>query len=205
MLLALGALVLFERLADEMSEGKTLQLDMAIRGYIHGLSSPWFTVVMRIVSAIGDIGRVMAATTIAASVLWLRNRRSGSVLLALTTFGGVILMWALKLLFNRQRPEPFFGIIAPKDYSFPSGHALVAFCFYGALASIVTTEQLGRGSRIVIWIAAAFMVLSIGVSRIYLGVHYPSDVVAGYLAALVWVTGVFLVYRRFRERNTKVR
>lgn len=146
----------------------------------------------------------MAATTIAATVLWLKNRRSGSILLAVTTFGGVILMWALKLLFRRQRPEPFFGIVGPRNYSFPSGHALVAFCFYGALASIITIEQLGRRTRVVVWIAAAFMVLSIGVSRIYLGVHYPSDVAAGYLTAFVWMTGVFLVHRWFHERNTKV-
>lgn len=109
-------------------------------------------------------------------------------------------MWILKILFHRQRPHPYFGITVPSDYSFPSGHALVAFCFYVTLAAILTTGEHRRATRIAVWIVAAVMVVGIGISRIYLGVHYPSDVLAGYLAALFWVTGISLVYRHFRSR-----
>jgi len=199
-LLALVALVLFERLADEMIEGETLQFDAAIRNFVHRFSSPLLTILMRALTDVGNIVGVVAGTIIASTILWWMNRRSGTVLLAATTVGGLFLMWALKLLFHRQRPEPYFGITVPSDYSFPSGHALVAFCFYGVLASIITTEQHHLGNRILIWTAAAAMVFGIGLSRIYLGVHYPSDVAAGYLAALFWVAGVSLVYRRFGKR-----
>ncbi len=203
-LLALVALVLFERFADEMIEGDTLQFDAAIRSFVHRFSSPPLTILMRAFTDVGNIVGVVVGTIIASTILWWRNRRNGTVLLAATTVGGLFLMWALKLLFHRQRPQPYFGITVPSDYSFPSGHALMAFCFYGALASIITTEQHHIGSRIIIWTAAVAMVLGIGVSRIYLGVHYPSDVVAGYLAALFWVTGVSLVYRRLGKRDITV-
>lgn len=198
LLLALIALALFERLADEMLEGETLQFDTAVRNFVHGFSSPVLTAVMRAFTDIGNMGTVVVCATLACVVLWFKHLRKGAILLAATTAGGVFLMWTLKLLFHRQRPAPYFGITVPSDYSFPSGHALVAFCFYGALASILTSRQQHRAIRIGVWTAAAAMVAGIGVSRIYLGVHYPSDVVAGYLAAACWVAGVSLVYRRFR-------
>jgi len=194
-LLACLALFLFESLADEMLEGDTLQFDAAIRNFIHGFSSPALTAVMRGFTTIGNVGAVISMTAVVAFVLWFKNRAKDAAFLLVTISGGVFLMWVLKLLFQRQRPTPYFGITVRSDYSFPSGHALVAVCFYGMLAQILVAQRHGR-SRLLIWATAAFMVLGIGVSRIYLGVHYPSDVLAGYLAALGWILGVSAAHRR---------
>ena len=198
---ALLALFLFERLADEILEGEKLAFDAAIRSYVHSFASPWLTTVMRALSDIGNITAVVVATAIACIVLLLKHRRAGAILMAITIGGAAILMWGLKLLFHRTRPAPYFGIPVPTDYSFPSGHSLVAFCFYGVLAAMISTELKRRPARVAVWIAAALMAFSIGLSRIYLGVHYPSDVLGGYLAGAVWITGVALVYRRFRRRD----
>lgn len=116
---------------------------------------------------------------------------------------------AFKLSFQRPRPVPFFDTPLPSSYSFPSGHALFSFCFYGMLAAIITARLHSRSARTVIWLLAGVLVALIGLSRIYLGVHYPSDVLAGYAAALVWVVAVafgdHMLSRRRRAPTIKVR
>jgi undecaprenyl-diphosphatase len=103
----------------------------------------------------------------------------------------------LKHAFHRPRPVAFFGA-APSSYSFPSGHALGSFCFYGMLAAILAAPARGRVAKFCVWTAAVLLVGMIGFSRIYLGVHYPSDVIAGYCAAAVWVGAVGVLDRTLR-------
>jgi undecaprenyl-diphosphatase len=119
-------------------------------------------------------------------------------LIAITVIGGSLLMWVLKMGFHRQRPQPFFDTHLPASYSFPSGHALLSFCLCGAAAALFSRDQKKPWIRIAIWSIAVVLVVAIGYSRIYLGVHYPSDVLAGYLGALVWVLGVGIAYRKAR-------
>jgi undecaprenyl-diphosphatase len=118
-------------------------------------------------------------------------------LVAITMLGVAVLDVALKLAFHRPRPVAFFGA-TPNSYSFPSGHALGSLCFYGILAAILASLARGRGTKLCIWIAAVLLAGMIGLSRIYLGVHYPSDVIAGYCAAIVWVGAVGFLERTFR-------
>ncbi|HLY91696.1 MAG TPA: phosphatase PAP2 family protein, partial [Candidatus Angelobacter sp.] len=86
----------------------------------------------------------------------------------------------------------FFGSL-PNSYSFPSGHALTSLCFYGVMAGLLSARIKSLPWRIVMWTLAVLLIVSIGLSRIYLGVHYPSDVLAGYLAATLWVTGIIVL------------
>ncbi|MBA2736501.1 MAG: phosphatase PAP2 family protein, partial [Pyrinomonadaceae bacterium] len=88
----------------------------------------------------------------------------------------------------------------PESYSFPSGHSLYAVCFYVGLAWLITSRLNNRPARILIWIFAVFLCLLIGLSRIYLGVHYPSDVIAGFAAAIVWLSTVFLIDYTIKKR-----
>jgi undecaprenyl-diphosphatase len=122
--------------------------------------------------------------------------------LAITMAGVSTLDYVLKLAFHRPRPIAFYGT-SPTSYSFPSGHALGSFCFYGVLAAVLASRATGRKSKFLIWLAAALLVGMIGLSRIYLGVHYPSDVIAGYLAGAVWVTAVTIVDRLLLDRREK--
>jgi undecaprenyl-diphosphatase len=115
--------------------------------------------------------------------------------------GGGLLEVTLKLVFQRQRPEAFFGV-SPVSYSFPSGHAVGAFCFYATVAALIAHRVRGYWLRVTVGIVAAIMIAGIGFSRIYLGVHYPTDVIAGYAAAAVWVSALVFVDRfRMRHRN----
>jgi undecaprenyl-diphosphatase len=123
-----------------------------------------------------------------AAFLYFRQARTAA-LLAITMVGMAALDVTLKLAFHRPRPVAYFGP-TPTTYSFPSGHAMGSFCFYGVLAAILAARAKERRTKWCIWAGATLLIGLIGFSRIYLGVHYPSDVIAGYCAGAVWVAAV---------------
>jgi len=116
--------------------------------------------------------------------------------------GAATLDSVLKLAFHRLRPVAYYGV-SPRSYSFPSGHALGSLCFYGILAAVLSDRATSRKQQFFIWLTAAVLAASIGFSRIYLGVHYPIDVTAGYLAGAVWVTAVTIVDEILLDRREK--
>ncbi|MDQ3130530.1 MAG: phosphatase PAP2 family protein [Acidobacteriota bacterium] len=187
MLSAIAALFFFGWLSGEMLDGDTRRFDESVREFVHGFAFPALTLLMQLASFLGStlfLGILGVVTVIA---LYLRKHRRGATLFTITTIGATVLLVLLKLAFRRARPEPFFDTILPASYSFPSGHSLAAFCFYGALAEILSERTDKRWQQIIVWISAVVMILLIGISRIYLGVHHPSDVVAGYAVGLIWV------------------
>ena len=121
---------------------------------------------------------------------------------AIDSAGALALDMTLKYAYHRTRPIAYFGA-APLSYSFPSGHALCSFCFYGVMAGLLSARIKSLAWRVAIWIAAAVLVIAIGLSRIYLGVHYPSDVLAGYLAAAVWVGTVIVLDHVRKVRSSR--
>ena len=124
-------------------------------------------------------------------------------LFAITMIGAGLLNITLKLAFKRARPEPFFNLSLPETYSFPSGHSLTSAVFFGALAAILTARIKSRRVRVAIWIVSTLMFLMIGFSRIYLGVHYTTDVIAGFAAALIWILVVRFVEMQLARRRRK--
>ena len=195
--LAVLAIILFGWIAEEMMENDTAHFDAFVRTQAHALASPAFTRAMEIMSFVGSPIPVVVLTVIAAVSFWYRGYLPRAVTLAIAVAGAGILEFALKLCFQRARPVPFFDIPAPHSYSFPSGHALGALCFYGMLAHEMTAVTDRRALQWLLWMVAVIMILVIGFSRIYLGVHYPSDVVAGYVAGVVWLMAMILAEREF--------
>ncbi|MCY7377547.1 MAG: phosphatase PAP2 family protein [Pyrinomonadaceae bacterium] len=187
MVSAIAALFFFGWLAGEMLEGDTRRFDESVRNFVHEFAFPALTVVMRLASFLGSTLFLTVFGVIIVIALYLRKHRRGAILFTITTIGASVLLATLKLAFRRVRPEPFFDTMLPASYSFPSGHSLAAFCFYGALAAILTTRIEKLWLKIIVWIAALTMITLVGISRIYLGVHHPSDVVAGYVVGLIWV------------------
>ena len=147
------------------------------------------TRVLEAVTLLGSQAVVISVASCAALILFFQGRRDRALLIAIAIAGAELLLWILKVEFHRPRPEPFFGSVPPASYSFPSGHALLSFCCYGTLSAVCSARRWVR-------IAAAALILSIGISRVYLGVHYPSDVIAGYLVAILWMASVAVAYRR---------
>jgi undecaprenyl-diphosphatase len=195
------ALFLFAWLGNEVLQGDTRAFDLAIRGWVHRFASPGMTSAMNAISLLGYDILIAELLVAFAAFAWLRWQRA-AVWLAVAMAGALALDMTLKYAYHRTRPTAFFGV-APQSYSFPSGHALCSFCFYGVMAGLLSARTKSLAWRLFIWIAAAVLVIAIGLSRIYLGVHYPSDVIAGYLAAAVWVSTVIVLDHVRKVRSSR--
>jgi undecaprenyl-diphosphatase len=203
LVLAVGALLLFSWIAEEVPEGDTLGFDNAVRGFVHDHSAAWLTPVMQGCSFLGSTIVLSIGSLAVLVMLYRTGHRHSAVLFAVTMLGATILNFVLKTSFVRTRPVPYFDTPLPTSYSFPSGHALFSLCFYGSLAWIWAAHPIGDRRRVAAWIATVLLVFLIGLSRVYLGVHYPSDVIAGYLAAFVWVSAVFGADTKFTRESGK--
>lgn len=200
--LAIASLLLFSWLADEIIRKGTDRFDNSIRLLIHQAASPWLTEVMRVATNLGDWQVILSATLGLIFVFLYRRDWDHLRLVVMTMSGAGILDGVLKSAFHRARPDPFFGA-TPTTYSFPSGHALVSLCFYGLLAGLVSLAAQKPWQRMAGWSAAGFLIGLIGLSRIYLGVHWPSDVLAGYAAALIWMGAVRAMALRIEKRRAR--
>ena len=184
---ALAALVLFGSLANAVMQGYTGAFDAAVRNAVHAVSFPALTYAMR---GISDLGEAVILVVVGAIIAWRLvslGRRRQAVFFVTVALGANVIDQALKFWFHRPRPQAFFGP-QPVTYSFPSGHALVSCCFYLALAEILMDDQWSRARKLAVWTLAILLIGLIGLSRVYLGVHYPTDVLGGYAAAVAWLS-----------------
>jgi undecaprenyl-diphosphatase len=190
LVLAIVALFFFGWLTDEVLEGATVEFDNSVRLFVHGLASPSTTALMRLSTFLGSTIFLIGLGLGIAVAFYFANWRRAVVLFMITMAGAIILNFVLKTIFQRTRPEPYFDTPLPSSFSFPSGHALFSVCFYGVLAWLVTSRIKNGAAQASIWILSVLLIFFIGLSRVYLGVHYPSDVIAGYTAAFIWVFAV---------------
>jgi undecaprenyl-diphosphatase len=177
-------------LTEEVFEGETRAFDSVVQHAVHHWTPPWFTTLMRFFT---DVGSPLIVVLLTAGIVVFFYRAGwvhDAVTVLLAMGGAVLLTEALKLTFHRARPTPYFGILAPHSFSYPSGHALAAFTFYATIAYILSVRVRSSRSSAAIWTAAVLLIACIGFSRIYLGVHYPTDVAAGYLVAFAWVSAL---------------
>jgi undecaprenyl-diphosphatase len=184
-LAAAAGLLVFAALAIEISLGGTPWFDEPFRALIHRHARSALTEVMRAFSLFGEPIVLVALGFIAVVLLALIHRVRTALQFAYILVGAELIDEVLKVIFHRARPAPFFGYAEPAGYSFPSGHALMACTFFSMLALMIRTRNCA--ARSLVWALAVFCIAAIGLSRIYLGVHYPSDVLAGYAVGVVWV------------------
>jgi membrane-associated phospholipid phosphatase len=201
---AVLALFLFGWLADEMLEGDTLAFDLKVRAAAQMFASPGMTRALVLVSRLGGPSVLGALGALLTAVFVWRRWWRGAILLAVAMIGAGVLDTALKLAFKRTRPTPFFDYPLPSSYSFPSGHALFAFCFFTAGAALLAPRLKPVALQWLVRLTALAAVLAIGFSRIYLGVHYPSDVLAGYTVGLLW-SSVIIVGDRVAHAHARRR
>jgi len=188
--LGLAAMYAFIRLADEVLEQQTLALDTAASAFILRYQSPQMDVLMRAISLFGS--ELIWVFSVILLVLFVWQRRWGAgMMLIVVTLGAQLLNNLLKAAFQRARPMPYSAFIEAQQYSFPSGHAMMAAAFYLFL-TYVLWQMVGGVWRWAVVFAMLTLVVLIGVSRIYLQAHYLTDVLAGYVAGFIWADTVII-------------
>jgi undecaprenyl-diphosphatase len=192
----LACSIAFIAIADEVLEGETLGFDEAALIAINGTSNGFWDAFFPAVTHLGDAVGIIAIAGSIAIVLFLRKKYKKIAMLVTGVGGAVLLNIVLKLIFERPRPDLWEQLVVETSFSFPSGHAMAS----SALAfSVIVIAWNTRFRWYAVGLSALFM-LVIGFSRLYLGVHYPTDVLAGWFVSGVWVALVTLVmYARLRK------
>ncbi len=187
------ALALFAGLAIEVVEGDAVSFDRPILTWFAQHQSPLLTTIMSAISATADVPFLLA-TLLLLCVLWWRSRRADWTALVVAIAGAGAFNQIAKQVFERARPTLYPALTRAPGYSFPSGHSQAALAFYGMLAYLLCLRVAPKW-RVWICLAAGIWIALVGVSRIYLEVHYPSDVLAAYAITIPWVLDVVFAHR----------
>src|SRR5215212_193722 len=205
---AAGSLWLFGGLVEDLITGDPLvRFDRVVADYLHSHATPALTKFFLVVTAFGSLEAIVLLGVVVAAILAWRRRwvLFGTWLAAVA--GSALLDWLLKGLFQRPRPHFAHPLLVETSYSFPSGHAMESFVVYGMLAYLAVLALKTWEARVAAVCGAALLVVLIGFSRMYLGVHYFSDVIAGYAAGGVWlsalITGAETIRRGGKHENKK--
>ena len=186
-LVAVGMLVLFSVLAEDVATHQAIVLDNQANSALHQYTNPNFDTAMNTASLVGSAYVLVPLVLLVVIALIVTRRKRTATFLAVAAVGGALLNEVLKQSFARARPNlPWATKLT--TYSFPSGHSMESLVCYIALA-LVVWRVFGRRWGAFAVVLASLLVLTIGISRIYLGAHYFSDVVGGYAAGTFWVSG----------------
>lgn len=190
---------LFIEIAEDLMEEDLKPFDFTVIEMIQSNISDKLTVIMKGITFFGGQEWLITATAIGGIILFFTYRRYG-IYLVLTVAGGGMFNLLLKHLFERERPS-FYRIIEAQGYSFPSGHSMSSFIFFTACAVILVKISKNTLADVLISLFFCLLVLSIGISRIYLGVHYPSDVIAGFAGGGFWIVFCTILLQIYEIRH----
>lgn len=190
----------FVRITSEMLEGETLRFDEAILLALRqasDLATPvgpaWLTKVMTDLTALGGTTVLTLVTVLVVLYLLLRRSYRIALYVAGSITGGWLLSTILKLGVARPRPELVPHLVVVNDLSFPSGHAMLSAVTYLTLGALLSRLEQRRTLKWFFPLTALFLTLIIGCSRVFLGVHYPTDVIGGWTAGMAWASASWLV------------
>lgn len=184
--LAIGCTWAFSEVAEHVRQGTTQRFDDAVMRWLGQHQYPPLQSVMLEITALGTGTVVTMIVLVAGMFLWLNKHKHSAILLVVATLGGLVLDTLLKIGFNRPRPQIFTWGTRAVSSSFPSGHAMSSIVVYGTVAYLAARLQRNFASRVATMVLAAVIIVAIASSRLYLGVHYPSDVLAGLIIGLAW-------------------
>lgn len=204
-MLAAGTFVL---IAGIVTRGITQTTDERVLQWLARHRTPALDEIMLEITGLGNGTVLLMLVGIVSVFLWLTRHRWSVYILLVGVIGGQILSRLLKNAFDRDRPSVIEWVDQVSSPSFPSGHAMGSFIAYGAVAYLVTRLEPTPALRRFTWVVAALLIGGIGISRMYLGVHYPSDVIAGFVGGLAWlgfVAASMTAVRFFAPRRPETR
>lgn len=193
-------------LASEIVEGEGRALDTRIMLMMRNtaddsdpLGPPWFEAMMRDITGMGSVVVLLFVTTTAAAYLFLIKKKIGMLHLLTATGTGLLFSTILKAGFDRPRPTLVPHEVLVSTASFPSGHTMLATIVYMTLGAALAELQPRLGLKVFVLSMTAILTLSVGISRIYLGVHWPSDVLAGWLGGSAWAFMCWAIAHHAKE------
>ena len=198
-LLAALGLWLFSAIADEILDKESFTFDKEILLTLRELHTPVLDKVMLGFTFLGEPVILLIVCLVIGTWLLIRGQRSQATILIIAAGGAVALNNLLKVLFGRARPMLWERVVDVGQYSFPSGHAMISMVIFGTIGYLLSSKfPLWRIGIISLTI---LLVTGIGLSRLYLGVHWPTDIVAGYAAGLVWLITCIFSLQVWQERR----
>jgi len=208
-LVVLLAVFGFIKIAEELGEGELAKLDewllllFRVPGQPHvPIGPPWLVEAAQDITVLGGRTMLIAVTLFTTGYLALERKYGAMWLVVLAVGSGGMLSTAMKQLFGRGRPDLVPHLVAVTSPSFPSGHSMLAAIMYLTLGALLARFATRRRTKAYLLTVALFATFVVGSSRVYLGVHYPSDVVAGWCAGLVWALICWLAARYLQYRGT---
>ena len=207
-LLIVGGTWGFIALADEVREGDTQRFDdWAVRAMRRAddpswpIGPHWLPEVGRDLTALGGVAVLSLTTAFVAGYLLIVRKYHAMWLVLAATLGGLLISTLLKHLIDRARPDLVHHLSHVYTSSFPSGHSMLSAVVYLTLGALLTRLASERRVKLYFLAAALLLTFLVGVSRVYMGVHYPTDVLAGWTAGLVWALLCWLVARYLQRRG----
>ncbi len=202
--LAVAALAMwgFATIAEEVLEKETYAFDKSILLDLRSLHTPLRDRLMLGLTFLGEPNLLLILSVSLGIILWVRKHRSEATTIAVTGAGAIALNLLLKTLFARARPQLWERTVDVRFYSFPSGHAMISMVIYGLLGYLLGSRFPKQ--RWLIYSLTVVLVAAIGFSRLYLGVHWPTDVIAGYAAGLIWLMACIFsleIWKQFRASS----
>ncbi|MBU1315156.1 MAG: phosphatase PAP2 family protein [Alphaproteobacteria bacterium] len=201
---AAGGLFVFFQLTGEVLEGETRAFDETVLLMLRSAEDPgtaigpfWLSHAMNDITALGGTTVLSLMTVLVTGYLVLARRRKIAIFTLLSVVGGWVLSASLKLGVARPRPDIVPHLVEVHDLSFPSGHAMLSAVTYLTLGALLSRAEPGRITRIYTIGVAVLLTFLIGVSRVFLGVHYPTDVLGGWCAGATWALICWLIARRY--------
>ncbi|MGB3135171.1 MAG: phosphatase PAP2 family protein [Nodosilinea sp.] len=187
------------QLSDEVLEQEAFVFDEHILLWIHQFANPALDRAMLAITQLGNPSTVVPLACIGVSWFCFRRRWQMAMFFFITCLGGAVLSTGLKLAFSKVRPALWPQLITETTYSFPSGHALGSMVLYGLIAYLLANRYANL--RGLIYGVAVVLIAAIGLSRLYLGVHWPTDVLAGYSTGFLWLS-VCIMLLRLKTRHS---
>lgn len=198
----------FGKLAGEVIDGDTRAFDEALLRALRNPADPrdpvgpeWIESVMRDITSLGSFTVLTVVTIGVIGYLLIDGKRAAALFVFIAVAGGGILSDLLKYLFARPRPELVAHLVDVRTLSFPSGHAMASAVTFLTLGALLVRVQSRKRLKAYVLSVAIVLTLIIGASRVYLGVHWPTDVLAGWCAGAAWAMGCWLLAHWLQRRG----
>ncbi len=173
------------------------QIDLRIMNLVSAFRDAGITKALIFFTYLGNWQVIIGLSIIAIIILGLLRERRKIVFLAMALISGEVIKELLKFLIHRPRPDISFSLISESGYSFPSGHAVISVIFYGMVVYFIYKLCRKIWQKIILLVAFATLILLIGFSRIYLGVHWASDIIAGWLIGFAILLFFILIFKKY--------